>query len=243
MNSFLAALTFLTTIPLPERMLQNCDFTNSQRYFPLVGAIIGIICAIICYILFLIFPQPVAAALSTITLLKITGGLHIDGLSDTADGFFSRRDPETTRKIMKDSCIGSFGSLAQICLLLLKFSAIFALANNSWLAMFIAPLTGRTAILCISHLIPPANTTGLGHTINSQRNILALLSGIIFSFLAGLIFFGSVGGLSVLLALASAWIMGKISILRIGGYTGDILGAGCEISEAVTLIILSTTMI
>ena len=243
MNNFLAALTFLTTIPVSGKKFQKDDFTNAQRFFPLVGAIIGIIAAIVCYVLFQIFPQQVAAALSTITLLILTGGLHIDGLSDTADGFLSHRNREKTRAIMKDSCIGSFGSLAQICLLLLKFTALLSLADFACLALLIAPLTGRTAILLISHIVPPADTTGLGYTVNSGKSKFALNGGIICSFLLAALIFGVNGILAILLALAAAWILGKISKRKIGGYTGDILGAGCEISEAVTLIILSTAII
>ncbi len=243
MYSFLAALTFLTVIPIPNHLLEKCKFDGSQKYFPLVGLIIGIFVSLLCYLYFLVLPEMVAAALSTVTMIKITGGLHLDGLSDTADGFYSHRDREQTKAIMKDSCIGSFGSIAQICLILIKTAAIYELSNRAFLALFLAPIVGRTAILFVSHIIKPATTNGLGFSINSSTDKVSLIFGIVISFIIAIILFKFLGILSVILALATPLLLGKISEKKIGGYTGDVLGASCEISEMMILVVLSASMV
>ena len=243
MYSFLAALTFLTIIPIPNHLLEKCKFDGCQKYFPLIGLIIGTIISLLCYLLFLILPGMVAAALSTVAMIKITGGLHLDGLSDTADGFYSHRDREQTKVIMKDSCIGSFGSIAQICLILLKTSAIYELSGRAFLAVFLAPIVGRTAILFVSHTVKPASKSGLGFSINSSTDKLSLIFGIVISLIIAIILFKLLGILSVILALATTLLLAKISEKKIGGYTGDILGASCEISEMMTLVVLSASMI
>ncbi len=241
MHSFFTALSFLTTIPLPQHLAKNFNFSGCQRYFPLIGAIIGLLAAICCYIFFALFPGLVAAVLSTIFLLVLTGGLHMDGLSDTADGFLSQRPREKILQIMKDSCIGSFGSLAQVCILLLKISALYALADQAYVAIFITPIIGRSAILLLSNTFSPASTNGLGHAINSSNNTFPMLLGLVVGGILLIVFFSYIGLLALILALATILILGKISQHKIGGYTGDILGAGCELSETVTLIILCST--
>ncbi len=242
MNHFISALTFLTIIPIPKRYKYTSSFEGCERYFPIVGVIIGLLAGLCAYISFLIFPPLVAAAISVLALMVITGGLHIDGLSDTADGFFSYRDKEKTLEIMKDSCIGSMGSISQICLIILKISAIYELAASSYLALFIAPIIGRTAILYLSYKFNPANSNGLGFTINSGVTKLAMNFALALSVVLSYFLFGLFGILAVVFALATTYYLGKISKKKIGGFTGDVLGASCEIAEATTLIILSTSI-
>ncbi len=241
MNGFLAALTFLTIIPLPDKMLQNCSLDRCQKFFPAVGLLLGFIVSIASFIFIKIFPVYVSSALSIMLLLLLTGGLHFDGLSDTADGFFSRRPEEEVKRIMKDSRLGSFGSLAQICVIILKIAALSALAGNASMALIFVPLVGRTGILFLSHITPPAAPSGLGYTLNSASDKTALTLGILLALLLAVLCFNAVGLLSILFALAALYILSKISIKKIGGYTGDVLGAGCEISEMMTLLILSAS--
>ncbi len=239
MNGFFAALTFLTIIPLPNKMLQNCSFDKCQNFFPAVGLLLGIIVSIASLLFINIFPLSISSALSVILLLILTGGLHFDGLSDTADGFLSRRPREEVKTIMKDSRLGSFGSLAQICVIVLKITALSALGGKASLALLFIPILGRSSILFLSHITPPASESGLGYTLNSSSNKTALTLGILLSLLFAVLFFDITGLLSILFALAALYILSKISIKKIGGYTGDVLGAGCEISEMTALIILS----
>src|SRR5512137_125405 len=122
MKSFLAAIQFLTVIPFPkDYMPREEDLGRSVPFYPIVGLLIGIMAATLGYLMEAVLPPLPAYATILIFLLAISGGLHMDGLADTADGFFSARPRDRILEIMRDSRIGVMGVIAVVCIVLLKF--------------------------------------------------------------------------------------------------------------------------
>ena len=237
-SSLAAALRFLTLLPLPGRVGSSEEaLAHAAPFFPLVGLLLGCIAAPAAHILFLLLPPLPAAVLLTFLLLSFSGGLHLDGLADTADGFFSARSPERMLEIMKDPNIGTMGAAALILLLLLKTSCLAALPADKLLAAaFLMPVAGRTAILLLMALLPYAREGGLGSLFavyfNSSAGWLASSGGFLLLTWAAYAAIGPSGLIVVLTVLLLTFLFALLCRCKIGGATGDTLGAACELAEA-----------
>jgi adenosylcobinamide-GDP ribazoletransferase len=234
MKRFLAALQFLTIIPLPwgsnpgERILGG-----SLPFFPLVGLMIGAAACLADWGLGRIFPVGVASVITVILLIAASGGLHIDGLADTADGFYSARPREGILAIMKDSRTGPMGVAAIVCAVALKIALIASVAGPwRWWVLMMTPLAGRCALIIhialLPYVRPEGGLVGIFHRNRSRGHVLWALAvllavGYITGRLPGLI----AGGAAFLAAL----LLAAYSFHRIGGLTGDTLGAACELTE------------
>jgi len=240
-KAFFLALALLTRLPIPQlEEIEARDSGRSALFYPAVGLIIGLI----LYIPLLLFPQAsplLLAAIITVIWAIITGGLHLDGLADSADGWLGGTgDKRKTLKIMKDPVVGAAGAIAIVCILLLKFavlSAIFQQAfchdgNSAGAIIILAPFIGRAMILLLMLMSKNANPNSMANKIvdNLPRNHTAWLTGV--SFLIASFF--SLWGL--FLALVFFGIAHKLMEKRLGGYTGDTLGATVEITEVMYLI-------
>ena len=242
LRQFLAALRFLTILPLSWYAEEDSEyFVDSVKYFTLVGLFIGIIGSIIIFILSGLFSHILLCATATLYLSLISGFLHLDGIADTADGFFSSRTKSQILEIMRDSRIGAMGVIVLVFLLLLKFSALSSISTDKLpLVLLFLPLSGRTAILMIMTLLPYARKDkGLGSLFFREENKTPILFTLgIFIFL-GLF----VSMKSVLICLIILFIVvilfGAWCNRMIGGFTGDILGAACEITETAVAIGMS----
>lgn len=239
---FFAALRFLTLIPITKGADLDGDyFKQSLFYFPLIGLIIGAVCSAVTIGLQGFFPQPVVACFVVMFLAFISGCLHLDGLSDSGDGLLSSRPRDRSMEIMKDSRVGAMGVIVTIVVLLAKFSALISIeAGHLPLAVFFMPLAGRVIILCTMALLPYAREEGGLGTLFYSASV------------RGYAFFGVVL-LLVLLALFSLQrLMIVIAVLvmifvsfnmwcknKLGGATGDTLGANCELAEAGVAIAFS----
>ena len=171
----------------------------------------------------------------------VSGGMHLDGLSDTADGFLSARPRARILEIMKDSHVGVMGAAAIASLLLLKASAVASIPREMlWRVAFLMPVAGRSALVVSMAVLPYARPEGGVASVFYKRRLrsAALLAAALLAtagWLAcrwsGLVCAGaSVGAV----LLFSAW-----AYRRIGGATGDTLGAACEIAEVVPALVLS----
>lgn len=241
MKQLLAALRFLTILPLPGSGGTAEDaLAGSVPWFPVVGLLLGAVAAAAAWALSLAAPPMVVAALIVILLLSFSGCLHLDGLSDTADGFFSSRSRERILEIMKDSHIGAMGVVAIVGVLLLKFAALASLPDAKlWPAVLLMPLAGRSAIVLHMALLPYARPDGSGKVFYRRRPrwaaawAIAVLVAVAYGVRGteGLVI--GAGCLAVTLAF-SGYVYHKI-----GGATGDTLGAVCEIIEAVPAVTLA----
>lgn len=241
MFSFLAALQFLTTLPVPLwREVQSVDVARSVRYFPVVGVLLGIILLGLHWLLALWVSPPLVALLLVIALLMLTGALHFDGFLDSCDGLFGYRSVERRLEIMRDSRVGSFAVAGGWALLTLKFVALTqvppALLPQ---ALLIAPLLGRWALVGAVVIFPYGRESGLG-TVYKQYNTgreLAL-AVLVVLLLAGLIL-RIAGIVLVILALGLTWLIGKWIMRKLpAGLTGDSYGAITELTELFTWLVI-----
>lgn len=236
LNGLLAAFRFLTVLPLPgNRGRQPGDLAAALPYFPLVGLSIGLILAAAARLFVPICPPALLAVLLTAIMAALSGALHLDGLADTADGFASARDRERVLVIMRDSRIGAMGVTALLGVLALKAAALDSMPlSRLAAALVLAPVVGRAAILVHLAVLPYVRATGLAAAFLAGPRRPAAVLGLI---LAGLLGVGAgTGALAGLgLALAVMLLFGMLCRRRIGGITGDTLGAACELAETAVL--------
>ena len=246
MNSIITqirlALSFLTTLPsgsfsseVPEETLGQ-----TQAWFPLVGLLLGLI-LLAGGLFFNLFLTPaISAALILLLHFILTGGFHLDGIADTADGLMSGRiDREKIFSIMKDSFLGSMGATALILLLLLKFSALLTLVKEAPLSLILFPIFGRYAIIQLTFSSEYARPEGgLGAIFTNHCEIRELSIAAFTALAAGLLVAGFAGLLSFLTIVLYVALVSRSARRKLGGVTGDILGFTCESSEALTLIML-----
>ena len=240
--SFLAALRFLTIAPLAWRCEQDGRFfTASLPWFPVIGLLIGLAGAALISGLIAFFPTPVVAVAAIVLLAGISGCLHLDGLADSSDGLLSARPRERILEIMRDSHTGAMGVIALVLVLLGKFAALSSLGGPTLiLTLIVMPLAGRCAIVLSMACLPYAREgEGLGRLFYSPSSRWAALWALAL-LVAVLAWGGWCLVLPVLVAVAltvflfSFWCRSKI-----GGATGDTLGAVCELTEMMVAVAMT----
>lgn len=243
-RQFAAAIAFLTRLPVPSRLVFDAkDVGRSARWFPLIGLMIGGFLVAALQILTAVFPALVTAFLIVAIDALITGALHLDGLADTADGFGGGRSREDVLRIMRDHAIGSYGAVALIVVVAIKASALAELIVRhraaAWLALM--PMLGRWSVVLLSATQPYARRLDqdgapsggavsdfVGRVELVVASATALPSAFILATWRGLA--------AALLVLAASGLWGWYCRRRIGGVTGDTLGASVEISEVLVLL-------
>lgn len=228
---FLTALMFFTRIPLRISHYQEADLNYSSRYFPLIGIIVGGVAGMACWGADKVLPLEIAVLLSMVTTILLTGGFHEDGLADAADGLGGGYQREQVLTIMTDSRIGSYGAIALVMALLLKYQAL------SYVSVSILPITmvaghalSRYAAVLVMFTQSYVKATGKSKPIATQLSIGGLVFASVFG-LAPLAFLGFKYLLTLLpMLFVWLWFSAKIKS-RIGGYTGDCLGAMQQIME------------
>jgi adenosylcobinamide-GDP ribazoletransferase len=239
MRPLLAAIQFLTVIPFPksftggEKELEKC-----VPFFPVVGLLIGIIIAAVDYVMGLILPPLPASVMTAIAMTAISGGLHMDGLADTADGFFSARPRERVLEIMRDSRTGVMGVLAVVFVIILKVSVLISIFPPLRPGIIVLmPLAGRCSFVLMMTALPYVRREGgLATAFGVGKSWLTVLWTSAFLLAAGWLaghWMGVAAGFSALLTAA---LFSIYCFRKIGGYTGDTLGAGCEITEVIPAI-------
>jgi adenosylcobinamide-GDP ribazoletransferase len=242
MRAFFSALAFLTPLPVPagwcggERGLRR-----APAFFPVVGALIGGVGAAFTFGIDHVLPALPASVFAILLLVAASAGLHMDGLADTADGLLSSRPRERMLEIMRDSHIGTMGVIAVAGVLLLKVSLLSSVDGSMrWRMVLLAPIAGRCALLLVMSLFTYARSEGgLGTVFRSEGRTAALLSAwsVAVVFVAGWLC-ASFEGLAIAGAsLAAALLFGWYVHRRVGGYTGDTLGATSELVEIVPFLV------
>lgn len=238
-----AALAFYTCLPVPQ--IASLPFETVSRFAPVVGLLIGVILsAIDSGLTALGMPILMRSAIVVALWIAITGGLHLDGAMDTADGL-AVTDPERRLAVMADSRTGAFGAITAAIVILLKTVALTELQNPliRWLVLPLVAGWGRWAQQIAIVRYPYLKPTGKGafhkeamRSIQDTLPCLVLLVGL--SLLTGLYFpklFGwvAIGGIGISL-LTPVWFAAKL-----GGHTGDSYGAVVEWTEVLLLILLT----
>lgn len=236
---FFTALSFLTRIPAPAFTgWEEGRLARSARYFPLAGMVAGALAALVWFCAAPFLP-PLAAALLTLAFSALlTGALHEDGLADCADGLGGGFTRERALEIMKDSRVGTYGALALIFSVGIRAAALAALAPLSGaLALIAAAVAARAAVVLILLLGRYArkeggkvSAEGLGKG-EAAFAFLTALAGVLIAGPAGL------AALFAALILARLWLW-RLNA-RLGGYTGDGLGAAAQFGEMAALLIFA----
>lgn len=241
---FLAALRFLTIVPIQWNAEHDGDnFKQSLIFFPVIGLLIGTVGYVLTLFSLWIFPQPVVACIVICYLAFISGCLHLDGLSDSGDGLLSSRPRDRSMEIMKDSRVGAMGVIVTVVVLLAKFSALISIdVQQLPITVFFMPLIGRVAILCTMAALPYARKEGgLGALFYSQSvKRLAIVS--LFLPLALMVLLVRAKIFTVLACVMIVfYLFNRGCKSKIGGATGDTLGANCELTEMAVAIAFSAS--
>jgi len=235
------ALLFLTVLPLAAPEGSTRELGRSMAYFPLIGLSLGLLLAGANYALAIFFPPSVCALLLLLLMIYSTGALHLDGVADTADGMYGIRDRAARLRIMKDSRVGAMGVVALLGLFLLKVVTLTAIPPAvRWPVLIALPVVGRWMMVALAVLAPYArNEGGTGSVFVEEAGRRELLIATLV-LATVLIFFFRLWGLTLLAALSLVVILlDRYFRARLGGVTGDILGAVCEWSEALFLLLCS----
>ncbi len=233
------ALALLTRLPLPR--LGDDAFADQARSswaFPLVGLVVGALSGAVGLVMLALgLPGAVAAGGVTGMQIVLTGAMHEDGLADTADGLWGGWTRERRLEIMKDSAIGTYGVLALILSVGLRWGALAGLMSSGIGPVIAAAALSRAVLPAVMHLLPHARASGLSHRVGAPdgRNVLIALG------LGGAIAVIAAGPGAVLaLGLAALGCAGlaRVAMGKIGGQTGDILGASQQIAEIMVLLTL-----
>ncbi len=239
MRALLAALRFLTVFPIPGSWgSAEDDLARSVPWFPVVGLVLGGVAAGVAILVSWVAPPLVCAAGMVVLFLGFSGCLHLDGLADTADGFLSSRPRERILEIMRDSHIGAMGVIAIVATMLLKFAALASLPDEAlWPTALLIPLAGRCAMVVQLALLPYARESGLaGIFFRHRPRLAALWSAVVL----GAVAYGVLGGRGLAIwtaCLGVAVVFSAYVYRKIGGATGDTLGAACEIVEVVPALV------
>jgi adenosylcobinamide-GDP ribazoletransferase len=238
-SGFAVATAFFTRIPVAAPACRAGRLAAAAWAFPLVGGGIGGIAAFAFLLVQLLglgdWPAAVLAVLAGIVL---TGALHEDGLADTADGLIGGHDRDQRLAIMRDSRHGTFGVVAIVLSVLLRAAALSGIGDPIYagLALVAAHAASRAALPLAMRALAPARSDGLGAAAGRPSMVLAI-AALAVGLLVTLAALGPARGL-VAIGLAGAAMLaaGVLAHRRIGGYTGDVLGAFQQIGEIVMLL-------
>jgi cobalamin 5'-phosphate synthase/cobalamin synthase len=238
MTRFLAALAFLTRVPI-RRSFEASEVGRAALVFPLIGAGIGLVQLGAFRLLRPHLPSLLIAVLVVALSAWMTRGLHLDGLADLADGLGGGSTREDALRIMRDPAVGAFGVVALVLLLAIKIAAVEALDSGH--ALVLAPALARWSAVPLGFFLPYAREGqgGLGAAMTGGAGLLELLGSLVLalglSFLVPLDFAIRSWAAVLLVSL----LVGGLARRRLGGVTGDVLGASVELAEASVLVAAS----
>ena len=231
LEQLLLAIVFLTRLPvgrfLPPKIM---PLANAAWAFPLVGALIGGVAALPLVFLDQGF---LGASLSVGLIVWLTGALHEDALADFADST-GGKDPQQRLEIMRDSRIGSYGTMALILSTCLRIGALMIVGPQ---ALVVAACWGRTAILIPMRYLPHARSDGLGHAAG-RPTMAALIVALVLALLMTLPL-GVPGIMAPLVVALVVIAVQQMARRLLGGQTGDVLGATSLMTETAILIFLA----
>jgi adenosylcobinamide-GDP ribazoletransferase len=247
---FFTAWTFFTRVPLPAALAAWVGYSEdlmnrAARYFPLVGLWVGLVAAAVFTFAMWLFTPLVAVALSMVATVLMTGAFHEDGFADVCDGFGGAGERERVLAIMKDSRVGAFGAIGIALMLLTKFAALLSLAESidielcAWILLLGHTLSRAAPVALIRWLDyvraePDAKAKPMAQAVSIPGLMIALfwgvapLAGVVCEYENGWPLVAGVIPVALATLTLGLWFR-----RRIGGYTGDCLGATQQVAEAV----------
>jgi adenosylcobinamide-GDP ribazoletransferase len=241
---FLTAVMFFTRIPIRFSNFDNADLNKATRYFPLVGILVGAVGALVFWISDILLPLEVALLLSMASTILLTGAFHEDGLADAVDGLGGGWSREQVLTIMVDSRIGSYGAIGLVMVLLTKYQALsYQTAALIPASLVAGHALSRLCAVLVMYTQRYVKVEGKSKPLATQLNITELIIATFFG-LAPMAFL-EIKFLAALVPVSMVWLWFSAKIKsRIGGYTGDCLGAMQQLTEIAFYVglLASTTL-
>jgi len=234
LSGLVTAIRTLTVFTVPGKETEH--FSRSLFWFPVVGLLLGVLLASLAWLGHFFAWNELTAALVVLGGMALTRGMHADGLADMADGFWGGKSREAALKIMKDPNVGSFGAIALAALLLLKWIAVLKLIEQAaFPVIFSGVVLARLVQVLLASSMPYARSeggtaqafvggAGLPHSVVASTLTLMVLYPLFYQQVT-LLF------ILIVAALLATAMIALLSYRKIGGVTGDVLGAGSEMTE------------
>lgn len=246
LNILFSAIQFLTRLPVGRWVTYDPgNLTKSVVYFPVVGALIGALGAGVIVVATLLLPPALAVLFSMAVTVIATGAIHEDGLSDTADGLGGGYTRERMMEIMKDSRVGTYGAVALWFSLTMKFIVLNELLTRDlWLAaggLILGHTLGRSSTIVLIYRYPYARAeSGKAPFIVDSMTTPRLFLSLSFTLVLSLLVFSWQAFFILAVASIATWLTGRYVNRRIGGITGDTLGAANQIVELFVYLAVLT---
>ena len=253
----LVAIQFLTRIPVPEFEHYEPQWLHqSSRHFPAVGLLVGLLCALVFWLTSYLFTPLIAAVMSTVFGIKLTGAFHEDGLADTCDGLGGGLTRERTLTIMKDSRLGTYGTLGLVSALLIKVTLLASMpVTTALVALIIGHSASRLLSISLIAMLPyggeieHAKAKPMAQQLTPLQAVIASSWLVLGGVLVLMMFPETMYQLgiwhwllAVVLALITTDYMRRLLRRRLAGYTGDGLGATQQLSEVAIYAGLAATI-
>jgi adenosylcobinamide-GDP ribazoletransferase len=244
MNGFLGAVAFLTRVPARARTGDDDEIARAVPWFPFVGWLVGLAIAAVYVAAVSVLPHLVAAALALGAGLLLTGAFHEDGLGDVADAFGGGATRADVVRILHDPRHGTFGVLAMVVSLLIRAAALASL--GPWGALAALPAAhalSRATALGLMTAVPPTPDEGLGAAYVRALRRGPAVAGIVAGLALAAASIGPWAAPSVVLAGAASAVMARLALRKLGGITGDVLGATQQLAEIAVLCLASAVAV
>lgn len=244
LNGFLLMIQFMTRIPVNKEL--SCDMDDFRigiLYFPIIGFMVGGIQYIIYFLLQTIMASEIAIVIAVIAGVLLTGALHVDGLGDVFDAFYSfRGGKDKILEIMKDSRMGTYGSLTIFFDIILKIISFILLEQRGLISlMILTPAIGRGAMVFLFSIGKSAKEKSSGNVYIGNCGIKEVIITFIEVMIIGTFIVGPVRTISLVsCSYLIVFFFNKYCNFKIGGLVGDTLGTGNELSELLTLILMNS---
>lgn len=239
MKPFILALQFFTVVTLRSDLsAEPGDLARSRAWWGVVGMLLGLALAALAWALSLALPPLALAGPLVLFWAACTRFLHLDGVADAADALVYPASRERSLAIMKDTRIGAFGVTALAGVLITKFGLLASLPlERLWPAVIAAPALARALAASLSVLLPPATPgKGLGAaTAHGQAGMAGMLISVGSALVVAGLTCGLRGLVAAMLVLVLGLVLGRWFMRRLGGVTGDCLGASIELAECLVL--------
>jgi adenosylcobinamide-GDP ribazoletransferase len=239
------AASLLTRVPMPHpEGAVSASLTRAQRAFPLVGALIGLTVGLVdLALLWLGVPALAAAALALGASAALTGALHEDGLADVGDGFGGGRDRAAKLEIMRDSRLGTYGTVVLLVGFAAKLSALASLPAAFVIpGLVVAHTLGRAAIPVMAAYLPFARADGLGKSAGRPDTSVAVAAVALAVVIASACMPVTEALLALMLTGVGAVAVASLAWRQIGGVTGDVFGAAEQVAETAVLVMLAARL-
>jgi adenosylcobinamide-GDP ribazoletransferase len=236
-NGFFDAVSLLTRL----RTRGGRDTARAIPWMPVVGALIGFASGVVYWAAHVFLSSLISASLAITASILLTGALHEDGLADVADAFGARVDRARAIEIMQDPHHGTYGILALLISAALRIAAVAAMAPaTAVVALTVAHALARAGAIGLMARMRPAPGSTLGASYKNPKTAKATLAGILFALALGLATLGIWAFPAAAVVFASIAIAGLLAQQKLGGFTGDVLGATEQLAEVGILLLVAS---